>query len=236
VTEARKKAAAALNRPLLRFAPGFWEARAAEARRLAAEMKIETIAKAGIGDAIEGEGIFVGRYSPKGRDGESLGKTFNVFAAPQNLPETMTYDDTVKYIAQLKSWNGFDGTNYATDREIYAALKDGSYNGGWIIPPRELLVGTEPDGAGEGVRPGAIIQPDNLFDYRDKGALKETFKAEASGDYRYPIWHWSSTEHRFHPTGVWAAGFSDGWESWNGKNGKNGNKPLSCRPVRLVPA
>jgi hypothetical protein len=230
MTEARKKAAAALNRPLLRFSKEFLEARAAEAKKLVAEIKAEAIAQAGgIGGAVAGEGIYIGQWQPKDRDGVSLGKTFNVFAAPKDLPDTMTYDDTVKAIAELKNWNGFDGTNYANDKEIYAALKEGSYGGGWIIPTRELLVGTEPDGA-SGVREGKIIQPDNLFDHRNKGVLKDTFKAGASSDFIFPYWYWSSTEYRDDPSCVWDVRFSFGYEGWHHKDGFC----LNCRPVRLV--
>jgi hypothetical protein len=178
------------------------------------------------------QGVYLAQYTPKDRAGKSLGKVFNVFAAPQDLPDTMKYVDAVKHIAKLKDWNGFDGTNYATDKEIYAALKDGSYNGGWIIPPRELLVGTEPDGE-SGVRKGKVIQPDNLFDHQNKGAFKGTFKTAAARDGSdFPDWYWSSTERRDDPSDVWDVRFSDGNEDWNHK----GHSRLSCRPVRLVAA
>jgi len=183
------------------------------------------------GERVAGQGIYLGVYTPKDRNGKSLSKTFNVFAAPEDLPETMKYVDAVKHIAKLKDWNGFDGTNYATDKELYAAIKSGSYNGGWIIPTRELLVGTEPDGE-SGVRKGKVIQPDNLFDHQNKGAFKGTFKTAASSGSDYPGWYWSSTENRDNPSHVWGVRFSDGDEGWDRKD----NNLLSCRPVRLVEA
>src|SRR5947208_2846954 len=91
----------------------------------AAEAKAEILRNAEPGQMITGEGIFLGQY-------QSLGRIFNVFAAPEDLPAMMKYVDAVKYIAELKGWNGFDGTNYATDKEFRQALKDGSYTGGWI--------------------------------------------------------------------------------------------------------
>ena len=181
------------------------------------------------GDLVSGEGIYLGAYKPQDRKGNNLGKVFNVFAAPEDLPETMKYVDTMKYIADLKGWNGHDGMNYATDREIYAALKDGSYKGGWIIPPRELLVGTEPDGE-SGFRKSKVIQPDNLFDHQNKGAFKGTFKTVASSGSDFPDWYCSSTEDRVNPSCVWDVQFSDGYEDWHRKD----NDRLSCRPVRLV--
>ena len=182
-----------------------------------------------LGQYIEGQGIYLGQYKPKDRAGNSLGKVFNVYAAPEDLPDTMKYLDTVKHIAGLKAWHGYDGTNYPTDKEIYQALKDGSYKGGWIIPPRELLIGTEPDGE-SGVRKGTIIQPDNLFDHQNKGAFKGTFKTVASSGSASPDWYWSSTEDRDNPSCVWGARFSDGDEGWDHKD----TIRLSCRPVRLV--
>lgn len=91
------------------------------------------------GDLVPGQGIYLGQYTPKDRDGNSLSKTFNVFAAPEDLPERMTYIGAVEYIAQLKNWHGHDGTNYATDKEFYDAVKNGSYNGGWIVPTYGIL-------------------------------------------------------------------------------------------------
>lgn len=174
---------------------------------------------------------YIGQYAPRDRNGVSLGKIFNVYAAPEDLPETMKYVDAVKHIAGLKKWHGYDGTNYPTDKEIYAALKDGSYKGGWIIPTRELLVGTEPDGK-DGVREGKVIQPDNLFDHQNKGAFKGTFKTAAASFSDFPDCYWSSTEGRDNPSHVWDVRFSDGKEAWHYKDCNR----FSCRPVRLVEA
>ena len=186
--------------------------------------------------------IYLGRYSPKDREGNSLSKTFNVFAAPEDLPKTMSYVDTVKYIAQLKKWHGYDGEIYATDKDLYAAIKSGSYNGGWTIPTRELLIGTEADGP-SGIRKGGVVRPDNLYDHREKGALKGTFCTEAVRDGSSSKQsYWSCTEYREYPGEyppcVWVANFSDdGFEGWGPSDISRMSwvpKPLSCRPVRLV--
>ncbi|MBI3440597.1 MAG: hypothetical protein HY052_02140 [Proteobacteria bacterium] len=177
----------------------------------------------------DGQSVYLGQYVPKDRDGNSLGKIFNVFAAPQDLTdasgkkETFKYVNAVKRIAELKNWNGFDGTNYATDKEIYQALKDGSYNGGWIIPTRDLLSGKDVD--------GNATTPDNLHAHKNTGALAGTFTTAASGS-GYPGWYWSSTENRDDSSGVHGVRFSDGYESWDRKDSLR----LSCRPVRLVAA
>jgi len=206
------------------------ERRKEETRRKAMEEALKNPTRA---QEIAGHGIFIGTWQPAG-----LSLKFNVFAAKEDLTDedgrkkTYIYDDTVKRIAALKKWHGFDGTNYANDKQLYKALKDGSYikgGSGWFIPPRELLTGTEANGP-RGSRQG-ITQPDNLFDLKDKGALRGTFcKGDVSGLY------WSSTEHRDDPSTVWHADFiSDSYEysySYQDSNDKL-NYDLSCRPVRL---
>lgn len=166
--------------------------------------------------------IYLGQYTPKDRDGKSLSKTFNVFAAAEDLPETMKYVDAVKYIASKYKAHGYDGTNYATDKELYAAIKSGSYNGGWIIPTRDILHGKDID--------GKETTPDNILAHKDKGSFKDTFKTAASSGSDYPDWYWSSTENRDNSSNVWNVRLSDGNDDWNHKD----NNRLSCRPVRLV--
>src|SRR5262249_47246471 len=148
------------------------------------------------GDLVPGEGVYLGTYRPTDRDGHSLCKTFNVFAAPEDLPETMKYVDAVKHIAKLNNWNGYEGTNYATDKEFYAAIKNGSYNGGWIIPTRDILHGKDVD--------GKDTTPDNIFSSKDKGAFKHkkhAFKMAASSGSDFADGYWSSTENRGNPAG-----------------------------------
>jgi hypothetical protein len=167
--------------------------------------------------------IYLGQYAPKERDGHSLGKIFNVYAAPEDLPKTMEYVATVKHIAKLKKWNGYDGTIYATDEELYAAIKNGSYNGGWIIPTVDILCGKDFD--------HKDTTPDNILAHKDKGALKGTFKMTAYSDLDSPDCYWSSTEYdRGHRVVV--VRLSDGGGGWYYKDLRR----LSCRPVRLVEA
>ncbi len=172
--------------------------------------------------------FFIGTWRPKDLKGQSLGKIFNVFAAPQDLTDesgqkqTYTYKEVVIRLAQLKDWNGYDGTHYAGDKELYKALKEGSYNGGWIIPPRELLAGTDAD--------GNKIHPDNLYTHKDTKTLKDSFCKNTADGYGFPDWYWSSTEHRSDPTHVWNVHFTDGTENNDSKEWYR----LSCRPVRLV--
>lgn len=172
------------------------------------------------GDLVPGEGIYIGKYEPKDREGKSLSKAFNVFAAPEDLPETMKYVDAVKHIAKLKKWNGYDGTNYATDKEFYAAVKNDSYDGGWIIPPRSVLSSKyldEKDAA-----------PGNIFEHKDKGAPRGTFKMKTSIHGDYLEWYWTSTNYPGDSKNMMAIRFSDGG------GGCFSTARMSCRLVRLV--
>jgi hypothetical protein len=176
-----------------------------------------------IGRQIEGRGVFIGTWQPEG-----LSQKFNIFAAPEDLTnengekELYTYKDAVTRIAELKDWHGFDGTNYADDSELYRALKNRNYNSGWFIPPSELLTGKLLD--------GETIQPDNLYDYREKGSLSGSFCTGAAKAYSADSGveaYWSSTEDV--GTYAWWADFLNGRRGWGRKEGSQ----LSCRPVRL---
>ena len=209
---------------------------AAEKRRKVQEM-IATINGSGdssalIGQEIPGHGVFIGTWQPEG-----LSQQFNIFAAPEDLTDTADkkevykYVDAVTRIAELKNWHGYNGTNYANKNEIHQALKDGSYikNGsGWFIPPSELLRGTDANRL-DGIRPGKMVQRDNLYTHKDKGALCGTFSTVGSDSYAGD-WYWSSTEDHFNPSLlICTIGFSNGNEAWAGRDGDK----RSCRPVRL---
>ena len=192
---------------------------------LAAERAAEVLQNPQPGQKMPDGTIYLGQYKTKDHNGNSLSKTFNVFAAPEDLPETMTYVEAVKHIAGLKNWNGYDGTNYATDKELYAAIKSGSYTGAWIIPTRAILHGKDID--------GTRTTPDNFLSAKDKGAFvdaKHAFKTATSSGSDCPDYYWSSTQDRGNPSYVWGVRLSDGNAGWCHKD----NNRLSCRPVRLV--
>ena len=193
-----------------------------------------------IGESVSGQGIFLGQYSPKDQNGKSLGKIFNVFAAPEDLSvkesksgffkkrETVTrvftFNDAAKLVAELKDWHGHDGASFENSAVLTKALKDGSYKGEWVIPPREILSGKDVD--------GNDAQQNHLYKHQNKGAFKGTFKTAASSGSDCPDWYCSSTEDCDHSSEVHGVLFSDGYESWLFKD----DIRLSCRPVRLVAA
>lgn len=187
------------------------------------------------GQLVAGEGVFVGRYELPVK---GLRRAFNVYAAPQDLADAndgnkaFTYREAVYRVAALRDWNGFDGENYANSNQIHQALQDGSYEGGWVIPPRELLSGMGAE-TPSGERKPELVGCDNLFDLRQKGAFSNTFTTVAADAYNEPACYWSSTlDDGYHgPDFALNVDFSDGYESL----GLVDSRCFSCRPVRFVP-
>lgn len=191
---------------------------AAEERR----KEEDVLRNARFGQEIPGHGIFIGMWQPEG-----LRQKFNIFAAKEDLTneagekETYIYLDAVERIAALKDWHGHHGMNYATDKELYEALNNGDYDGGWFIPPHELLAGINIYGVN--------VQPDNLHDYKDKGALARSFCAIGANRAGCSDRYWSSTEDSTDQNKVHWVSFSDiCWASSTKDRGWQ-----ACRPVRL---
>jgi hypothetical protein len=180
--------------------------------------KTQTLQTPQIGQTIPGKGIFAGVWTPKDRDGKSLGNAFNVYAAPEDLTDRsgrkalLTFNDAAKRITALRTWHGHDGGDFANDAAIIQGLADGSAIGKWFIPTRELLT-------------------DNLYANQGKGDLKGTFVTNGQGGNRgeYPVWYWSCTEHRANKSSVWHTRFSDGDVVWSNRDINR----LSCRPCRV---
>jgi hypothetical protein len=197
-----------------------------------ANEKIRRLANAETGKKIDDSGIFLCIWEPRDEKGHSLGKYF-VYAAPEDLTDKdskrglFTYGNTIKRVSGLKDWHGFNGTNYKTDADLLKALKNGSYDGGWVIPPSVLLSGRDAN--------GSEVYPDNLYAHREKGALSGTFTMAARHDLSdiCPDWYWSSTEARYSPAFVRSIQFSAPGNSVDSKDGK---RLLGCRPIRLEPA
>lgn len=174
---------------------------------------------ADIGKMVEGQGIYIGFWQPKG-----LSRVFNVFAAPEDLPVKMNYEQTVKYMAGLKNWHGQDGASYPTDEELRKAMADGNYTGGWVVPPREVLNGRD--------KGSTLVTADSLFAHKDRGALRGTLKIDGPASEKdWPPQYLTSTRH----TGgvgehFWCAAAANDFVSHD----KKSNRTSYCRPVRFV--
>lgn len=191
-----------------------------------------------IGRHIEGKGVFLGRWAPKDSDGISLNKIFNLFAAPDDLTDkngqklVTTYNKAVERISELNDWHGHDGGAYKNDTELYDALRDGTYNGEWFIPTRDILHGKDVYGnnAQADHLYGHNVQTDHLYGHiyghKDESALAGTFTNQSGSGYA--LWYWSCSEVRDDRSFVWIVRLADGDDYWDGKR----NYELSTRPVR----
>ncbi len=180
------------------------------------------------GQMVKGKGIYVGAWEPRDRDGRSLGKIFDLYAAPTGLQDAqgrnlrLTFNAAVQHVAGLRNWHGHDGASIANDTAIYNAIQQGRHQDleKWFIPTRDIVDGKGLDG-------GQIIMPDNLYALKDTGDFQDTFITTSNGS-DLARWYWSCTERRDDPFYVWDVRFSDGHDGWNAK----GNHELSTRLVR----
>ncbi len=179
------------------------------------------------GDLLEGEGVFLGRYSPVDRQGRPLNRTFNVFAAPEDAcdvgggPAMLQYKQMVAAVAELKEWHGHDGLYCKSDVDLYKCLDDGTYAGQWVIPPKELLDGRNVE--------GGIVQLDNMFKNKNIGAFKDSFMQVAIDPLYSPDWYWSCTTFLKRDS-VWDVRIRDREGGW----AQVESHYHSCRPVRFV--
>jgi len=191
---------------------------------VAAAIKAES-EKFNIGDLVPGKGIFMGTWTPKDREGISLCKTFNVFAAPEGLTNKTgeilrcSYQNALNRIAGLENWHDHAGTSYASDRELLEDLKNDKYNGGWFIPPIELLCGYNID--------DNQVQPDNFKRYNHTGAFSDAMRDKRISNVFYYC-YWSSSTPDKNSLATRCFTFSDGNRSWEDKT-----KDMRCHPVRL---
>ena len=185
----------------------------------------EALADPQIGQTIAGHGVYLGTWEPKDREGQSLGKIFNVFAAPQDLTDssgtisTFEFNAAVARVAELRNWHGHDGAHFENDIAFYKALKNNGYNGEWLIPTLDILGGVDMD--------ENEVHADSLYKNKDKGDLKNTF-TEASNPHDSDV-YWSCTQDRNYTPRIWTMRFSDGYVNWHVK----GLTTASVRPVRL---
>jgi len=184
-----------------------------------------------IGELVPDKGIFAGVWEPKDRQGNSLGKRYNVFAAPEDLTDSsgkkvlLKFKDAAREVANLKNWHGHNGAGVANDTALYEALRDGSYNGGWFIPTRDLLGSKD---GGKDVDDN-VVHDETLYKHRNTGAFANTFQMVDKSSSDIGEYYWSCSEHRDDSVYVWYARFTDGGGGWLHK----GSHRLSCRPCRV---
>jgi hypothetical protein len=201
-----------------------------EEARQARDAEAAFMASLKTGDAVDGEGVYLGRYEPQDRNGNSLNLAFNVFAAPEDLTGddgrrgVFTYNGVLQKLEEMQGWHGHAGRGYADDDAFYNALASGDYNGEWTIPPFELLYGYNPI--------DNRYQGQNFYTFQNRGAFKDTFVEDTSNTQLVsPEWYWSCTMEDQGSDWKQFLDFSNGYCG----SGQENREEISCRLVRLVP-
>src|ERR1035437_2057617 len=137
---------------------------------------------------IREEDIYMGTYAPTDAKGNSLGKTYHLFAAPQ-LQGTRTFNETAEYLGA--SSDGFKVKNpvsYHKDLEAALAKGGGSIEGKRFIPALDVVNGSDPIKLnGEKIRP-----ENNLFALKETGDFKGSYTLTGSDGAGYVL---SSSPH-----------------------------------------
>ena len=167
--------------------------------------------------------IFIGVYTPIDRQGNSLHKTFNAFAAPQDLGKAVRYTDAVKHIKTVYGPKNTFVTKDMTDEDLFKALHEGRYDGEWFIPPHELLYAQSPT--------DLKVAPHNVFSLKDKTLLKGAFKNISQPYNPHSVdnshFYWTCTKGK---NSYRVINMSNGDSCW----AKSKESFLSCRLMRLV--
>ena len=124
-----------------------------------------------IGELVAGEGIYLGEWQPRDRDGKSLKKTFNLFASSKTLGIGAGYYRTLEKIALLKNYYGHNGIAFANDERLILSLKNEKYNGQWFLPTADIL-------------------HDVIYSEHKKSAANSKFKV-----ILHKSWYWTCNEN-----------------------------------------
>jgi hypothetical protein len=133
-------------------------------------------------------------------------------------------------IAKLNKQQGYRETLYDTDQDLYKAIREGRYDGAWVLPPMELLDGVN--------RNNNAPVADNLHVHKETGAFSGTV-AGRDPDNFFKGFYWTSTKvHAFIlGTGLCGVRVDDAAIAASSRLIKDDDEfaRMICRPVRLVP-
>jgi hypothetical protein len=166
------------------------------------------------GQLVPGKGVYLGLWEPKDRDGRTLRRIFDIYAAPEDIRTggsnlRMTFNNAVKHVAGLRNYHGHDGGDFPNEKAILKAVRNNpAALEKWFIPTKELLHGRTVD--------DDKIQPANLYDSRDAGAFENTFITKMGSGVAH--WYWSLTELPDLPSIAYFVGFTDGEVVWGLKD------------------
>lgn len=171
-----------------------------------------------IGKYVPQEDAIYGGYvvDPKDGNGKSLGiKGMHIWWAPEDITNRagrgqalVSHGKAVQEITGLTGWHGHDGeANEAVvgrDKAFFDSVRDRTYQGGWIAPPKPFLDGKDVD--------GMPVHAEHLCKNKDVGAFAGTFTTNDSDTN--PWWYLSSSEPSGSVASVFAIRLSDGSRAW----------------------
>ena len=126
-----------------------------------------------IGTFVPNEGIYIGMWNPKNENGISLGRIFDLYAAPKDVRRyinmNMTFNKLVQYIPTLENWHGHDGADFKSEAEVTTAIREHRFEEleKWFIPTEEIL-------------------ENHLYKNKNTKSLRNSFKGGP--------WYWSCTK------------------------------------------
>lgn len=153
------------------------------------------------GQWVQGKGIYVGVWAPVDFRGKSLGKVFDLYAAPEDLKSDdgsnllLPFNKAVKHVASLRNWNGHDGGKFKNEQAVIkAAQDDPEALKHWFIPSLEIINGID-------LKPGKMRDYNTLLAIRDKMPCESSrFVSNGNSSYSNKLlhndaWYWSCTEN-----------------------------------------
>ncbi|MDD3371133.1 MAG: hypothetical protein PHE27_04825 [Alphaproteobacteria bacterium] len=176
-----------------------------EQERLANETACE-MDNARPGIRVGTRGVYLGLRSIFDKWGSGESKVFHVFIAPQDFGaparEPKTYGETLRSMRQSGPVDGHPMEPYECEADLRDALLSGAYGGGWTLPPRSVISGSDKPGQQE---------MHTMVSLKDVGDFK--------GTYTDASWYWScSNDGAYASDYSWAARFSgDRDEGWHAK-------------------
>jgi hypothetical protein len=187
----------------------------------------------GIGQMVEGEGLFAGVWQPLGKqrymglwEWIDLKKEWLVFVAPTDFRDDRKrsrisnfYEAAQEIVSRPQL--GHNGLMCLGEGDLHSALINKRYHGEWFIPPLELLCGKDVG--------GRIVNPQSLFANRAQSSFG--FKTQwdpATPKTESEVFYWSCS-HPPDSENRYAVDFSTGEVSADPAR----SIMMNCRPVRL---
>lgn len=173
-----------------------------------------------IGDQVyNDEGVCTGIYigAKERTDKYGLKQVFDLYAAPEDLTNKQgkkrlvaTFNKSVEVLNQKENWHGYDGECFTHEAAFKQALIEGTYQGGWVIPSKDIIL-------------------ENLCKNKNKGALAGMFKEyDGLGLTDLSSSYWSCTHSASDLDQVYNLQIRTNQKDYNSKD----HFRLSTRPIR----